>query len=432
MHKKILRLAIPNIISNLTVPLLTVVDLHLMGYLNKAQFMGAVALGGVIFNLVYWGFSFLRMSVTGLAAQHFGEKDDKGSAMVFLRGILLAIVAGTLLVILQVPIAKLGFWLLSGSEEVKILAQSYFHVRIWAAPAAIMLMVINGWFLGMQNARFPMTVSILINVVNILCSVFFVRVLHLQERGVALGSVIAQYSGLLIALCLFAWKYKAHIRLFDISKLKDRLALTRFGAVSGDIFVRTLCLIAVFTFFTSASASFGDLTLAANTALLQYLMVISYFLDGFAFAAEALIGRYSGERSKVKLVEATRKLFFWGGVCALFFTLGYGLGGDYVLLVFTDQKDVIETAKTFLPWAMAFPVVSFASYIWDGIYIGATASKLMRNTMLFAAALCFFLPYYCLEPYWGNHALWFSMVAYMAGRSLSQTIMGKKALYTMV
>lgn len=432
MHKKILRLAIPNIISNLTVPLLTVVDLHLMGYLNKAQFMGAVALGGVIFNLVYWGFSFLRMSVTGLAAQHFGERDDKGSAMVFLRGILLAIAAGALLVSLQVPIAKLGFWLLSGSEEVKVLAQSYFHVRIWAAPAAIMLMVINGWFLGMQNARFPMTVSILINVVNILSSVFFVRVLHLQERGVALGSVIAQYSGLIIALCLFAWKYKSHIRLFDISKLKDRLALTRFGTVSGDIFIRTLCLIAVFTFFTSASASFGDLTLAANTALLQYLMVISYFLDGFAFAAEALIGRYSGERSKVKLAEATRKLFFWGGVCALLFTLGYGLGGDYVLLVFTDQKDVIETAKTFLPWAMAFPVVSFASYIWDGIYIGATASKLMRNTMLFAAATCFFLPYYCLEPYWGNHALWFSMVAYMAGRSLSQTIMGKKALYTMV
>ena len=432
MHKKILHLAIPNIISNLTVPLLTVVDLHLMGYLHKAQFMGAVALGGVIFNLVYWGFSFLRMSVSGLAAQHFGENDRQGSAMVFLRGILLAILAGCLLLFLQLPIAKLSFWALSGSDEVKVLAQSYFYVRIWAAPAAIMLMVINGWFLGMQNARFPMIISILINIVNILASVFLVRVVHLQERGVALGSVIAQYSGLLVALALFVWKYTDYIYLFDWKKLRDRLALSRFVTVSGDIFIRTLCLIAVFTFFTSASASFGDLTLAANTALLQYLMVISYFLDGFAYAAEALIGRFSGERSKAKLSEAARKLFLWGGICALLFTFLYGVGGNTVLFVFTNQKDVIDTAHTYLPWAIAFPIVSFASYIWDGIYIGATASKLMRNTMIFAAAFCFFVPYFCLEPHWGNHALWFSMVAYMAGRSVAQTIMGKKALYTMV
>ncbi len=406
------------------------VDLHLMGYLNSELFMGAVALGGVIFNFVYWGFSFLRMSISGIAAQAFGRKDNHAEAMVLYRGLLIAVTGSLLLLLFQAGLEKFSFWLMDGSEDVKELARHYFYVRIWAAPAAISLMVINGWFLGMQNAYYPMLISILINVVNIGCSFIFVKEYDMQERGVALGSVIAQYSGLILALILFLKKYTKTLSYFNLKKLMDIIEYKKFLNVSGDIFIRTWCVIAVFTFFTSQSAGFGNVALAANSALLQFLFLFSYFLDGFAYAAEAIVGKYFGGNNKTKLKEASAKLFYWGIFFGLSFSVCYYFWGDLYLKLFTNKENVLTEASKYLIWLIFIPIASFASYIWDGIFIGATASKGMRNSMLISSILFFFVPFYIFQDKIGVHALWLSMLLFMLSRGVTQTFMAKKAVFT--
>ncbi len=425
MNKDILKLAIPNILTNLTVPLLGMVDMHLMGYQDSSVFMGAVALGGVIFNFVYWGFAFLRMSLSGMAAQAFGRNNTKDMAMMLFRGLLLAISAGILLLLLQKGVVGISLKILEGSAEVKQLASDYFYVRIWAAPLAISLMVINGWFLGMQNAIFPMIISITINVVNIASSFFFVKVLGMKVEGVALGSVVANVAGFLLSIILFLKKYSYILKEFDFAEMIDRQGLSGFLNVSGDIFLRTLCIIVVFTFFTSKSAGNGDLILAANSALLQFLFLFSYFLDGFAYAAEALVGKFTGGRNTKEISRAVRHLFGWGLAFAIVFVLLYSAGGHHLLLLFTNQEEVISTAATFLPWLMILPLTGFASFIWDGVYIGATASRLMRNTMLMATAM-FFLLFTLLKGTMGNHALWLAMNTFMFSRGLFQTFFYKR------
>ncbi len=429
MHKNILKLAIPNILSNLTVPLLGMVDLHLMGYLDSETYMGAVALGGVIFNFVYWGFAFLRMSISGLAAQSYGRKSQEEMAMVLFRGLVIAISGGVLLLIFQKYIGGFSFWLLDGSEEVKHLARNYYFVRIWAAPAAIILMVANGWFLGMQNAIYPMIISITINIVNIVSSFLFVKVGGFEERGVAMGSVIAQYVGVILATVLFFIKYKKVLNYFKLKSLFIVDQLKKFVNVSGDIFIRTCCVVAVFTFFTSQSAGFGDTQLAANSALLQFLFLFSYFLDGFAYAAEAIVGKYFGAGNKVKLNEAVIKLFIWGFGFALLFTLVYWLGGEQILKIFTNRANVLTEASKYLIWLVFIPLASFGSFIWDGIYIGCTSSRAMRNTMLISAGIFFFVPFYVFYPIMGVHAIWLSMLLFMLSRSVVQTLLASKAVY---
>ncbi|MBR8537543.1 MATE family efflux transporter [Carboxylicivirga sediminis] len=424
MNKDILKLAIPNILTNLTVPLLGMVDMHLMGYQDSSVFMGAVALGGVIFNFVYWGFAFLRMSLSGMAAQAFGRNNQQEMAMMLFRGLLLAFSAGLLLLLLQKGVVGISLKILEGSDEVKQLASDYFYVRIWAAPLAISLMVINGWFLGMQNAIYPMIISITINVVNIASSFFFVKVLNMKVEGVALGSVVANVVGFMLSIILFLKKYTYILKEFDWYELIDKKGMFGFLNVSGDIFLRTLCIIIVFTFFTSKSAGNGDLILAANSALLQFLFLFSYFLDGFAYAAEALVGKFTGGRSITEVKRAVRYLFGWGFAFAFIFLMLYALGGQYLLLLFTNQQEVISTASDYLPWLMLLPLTGFSSFIWDGIYIGATASRLMRNTMLLATVM-FFLLFTLLKGSIGNHALWLSMNAFMLSRGLFQTLFYK-------
>jgi len=425
MNKEILRLAIPNILTNLTVPLLGMVDMHLMGYQDSSVFMGAVALGGTIFNFVYWGFAFLRMSLSGMAAQAFGRQNTSEMAMMLFRGLFLAVSAGVLLLLLQKGIVALSLNILEGSTEVKALASQYFYIRIWAAPLAIALMVINGWFLGMQNAVYPMIISITINVVNIISSFVFVKVMGMKVEGVALGSVVANCVGFLMALILFFHKYRHFIKVFNVKEIFNKSGFMGFLNVSGDIFLRTLCIIVVFTFFTSKSAGTSDLVLAANSALLQFLFLFSYFLDGFAYAAEALVGKFTGSRNISEIKRTVKFLFAWGAVFASLFIVIYAGAGQYLLLLFTDQSDVIQLATTYLPWLIILPVTGFASFIWDGVYIGATASRLMRNTMLFATVV-FFVLFYFLKDSIGNHALWIAMNFFMLGRGLFQTIFYRK------
>jgi len=429
MNKNILRLAIPNIISNLTVPLLTIVDLHLMGYLDSVTFMGAVALGGTIFNLVYMSFGALRMSTSGLTAQSYGANDHSETVTNLFRGLFIALIGSILILTLQVPIANISFFILSGSEQVTTLAQNYFYIRIWAVPAAISMMVINGWFIGMQNAKYPLITSLAINIINIAADIYFVRVLGWNEKGVAAGSVIAQYSGLILSLILLNKKYHNLLPYINIKKIRHFAEVRHYLALSSNIFIRTVCFITVFTFFTSASAAFGDVALASNTALLQFLMIFSYFLDGFAYAAEAITGKFLGAKKYDKLYEAIRKLLLWGLGFGLFFSTIYLIGGDKIIYLFTDKKEVINYSNEYLKWLIILPLISFASYIWDGIFIGITASTGMRNSAIISAVL-FFLIFYLLKVPLQNHALWLAMLIFMASRGISLSIISKKTIYT--
>ncbi|SFE24003.1 MATE family efflux transporter [Thermophagus xiamenensis] len=428
MNKEILRLAVPNILSNLTIPLLGMVDLHLMGHLDSSVFMGAVALGGVIFNFIYWGFSFLRMSISGFSAQAFGGRNRQEMSLVLQRGLMIALAGSFMLLMLQVPVAQIAFRLLEGSDSVKEISRQYYYVRIWAAPAAISLMVFSGWFLGMQNAYYPMIISVSVNLINVVCSILFVRFFGMQAKGVALGSVVGQYSGLVLALVFFFKKYRWVWQYFTIKIEYLRKGLTRLINVGRDIFIRTLGIIAVFTFFTSKSAGLGDITLAANSVLLQFLLFFSYFLDGFAYAAEAMVGRWFGAGNKAYMKQTLRLLFGWGSGLGLLFTIVYGVAGQHLLSFFTDQIEVIERGKEFLPWIVILPLVSFGSYIWDGVFVGATASVAMRNSMVIASVFFFFLPFYLLYPTLNNHALWLGMVLFMLARGVFLTLLFPKLM----
>lgn len=428
MNRSIIKLAIPNIVSNITVPLLGLVDLALMGHLGSDIYIGAIALGGVIFNFIYWGFSFLRMSTSGFTAQAFGEKNQTESITILVRALLVALLISIFILILQTPIAWASFKLIGGSAEVETLANEYFGIRVWAAPAALSLFVFSGWFLGMQNARYPMIIAIAVNIINILLSVFFVFILKMNSAGVALGTAISQYVGLVIALILFSFKYKYLLKTISTKGIINLKILIEFFRVNSDIFIRTFCIIAVFTFFTSKSAGINDTILAVNSLLIQLLLFFSFFIDGFAFAGEALVGKFVGAKDVANLKKVVKLLFYWGAGLAIAFTIIYLPGVNLILKLLTSQAEVIESAQPFLFWVILVPVAGFSSFIWDGIYIGATASKAMRNTLLAATFLVFAPVYYLLNAVWGNHALWLGMVLFMLSRGMIQTFLYQKAI----
>ena len=429
MNRKILNLAIPNIISNLSVPLLGVVDTALIGHLEEAYYLGAIALGSMIFNFIFWGFGFLRMGTTGITAQSFGEENQTESIMTLARALAVAGTFSLLILLLQVWIADLSFWLVKASPEVERYTRIYFNIRIFSAPATLGLYAINGWFLGMQNARYPMAVTIALNTVNIVLDVYFVRGLGMHVDGVAWGTLIARYVGLAIALVLLAVKYRSWLQEYVHGLLMEVKALKKFFTVNRDIFIRTLCLIFTFSFFTAKSATFGDVILAANSILLQLWMIVSYGTDGFAFAAESLIGRYKGSDQQGRLTLAVKYCFIWGAGIGVLASAVYGLFDIHILRLFTDQQPVIEAAMVVFGWTIAGPAVSSFGYIWDGVFIGATETPPMRNSMIIAT-LVFFLPAYFIgEPFLGNHAIWLAMTLFMVGRGLTLTLYAPKHIF---
>lgn len=428
MNRDIVRLAIPNIISNITIPLLGMVDMALMGHLGSEVYIGAISLGGVIFNFIYWGFGFLRMSTSGFTAQAFGEDNHAESITILVRALLVALIISMLILVLQAPIAWASFQLIGGSDDVEQLANEYFRIRVWGAPAALSLFVFSGWFLGMQNARYPMIIAISVNIINILFSVFFVFALKMKSNGVAFGTVISQYVGLAISIALLFRKYKKLIPEISQKAILNLKILTHFFKVNTDIFIRSFCIILVFTFFTSKSAAIDDTILAVNSLLLQFLLFFSFFIDGFAFAGEALVGKFVGAHQPAQLKKAVRMLFIWGTGLAIAFTLVYLPGINLGLKLLTSQPDVIQHARPYIIWVVIIPLASFGSFIWDGIYIGATASKAMRNALLASAFLVFAPIYFFLNPILGNHALWLGMVLFMFSRGLFQTFLYKKSI----
>lgn len=427
MNKRILGLAVPSIISNITVPLLGLVDVSIVGHLGSAAYIGAIAIGGMLFSMIYWIFGFLRMGTSGLTAQAYGRRDLAEVILLFVRSLGIAFVLALLLIMLQYPILKVAFTLIDATPAIKDLASLYFRICIWGAPAVLGLYSFAGWFVGMQNSRFPMYIAITQNIVNIAASLFFVFVWNRGVAGVAMGTLVAQYAGLLMASLLWYGYYRRLWQKLNWKMLTDYEAMRSFFILNRDIFFRTLCLVAVTTYFTSRGAEQGDIILAVNTLMMQLFTLYSYIMDGFAYAGEALTGRYVGAHNQADLRRMIRTLFAWGVGLALAFTLLYGIGGSSFLGLLTNEQEVLNASSDYFYWVLAIPLAGMAAFLWDGIYIGATASRQMLYSML-VASVSFFILQRIFQQQMGNHALWMAFIAYLFLRGLVQTGLARKIL----
>lgn len=420
--QRILHIAIPSIISNITVPLLGLIDVTIVGHLGSASYIGAIAVGGMLFNMIYWVFGFLRMGTSGLTAQSYGAHDLKEVTRILLRSTGISLMLALALLILQYPIRLIAFELIDTSAEVQQLATLYFHICIWGAPATLGLYSFSGWFIGMQNSRFPMFIAITQNIVNIVASLLFVFVFGMKVEGVALGTLIAQYAGLFMAYLLWLRYYRPLRKYISRKQLFTHDAMKRLFQVNRDIFLRTLCLVAVTVFFTSTGAAFGDVVLAVNTLLMQLFTLFSYIMDGFAYAGEALTGKYIGAGNRQELRRTIRHLFGWGIALSLAFTLLYGIGGKEFLGLLTNEQSVISASGDYFYWVLAIPLAGFAAFLLDGICIGATSTHIMLKAMVVASG-SFFLIYYSLHNVLHNHALWLGFIVYLALRGIMQALL---------
>ena len=427
MDKSILHLAIPNIISNITVPLLGMVDMFIVGHLDSEYYIGAIALATMIFNFIYWSFSFLRMGTSGFTAQAYGAQDHKEQTNTLFRSLAVAMFAGLLIVLLQYFIVHIGLYFLNAEPTVKTFAQDYFYIYIWAAPAVLGLYAFNGWYVGMQNAKTPMLIAIGINVVNIALSFTFVYGLGMKIKGVALASACAQYAGFLSFVIIWNIKYGWLKHYINPEILKDLKSYIPFFKVNSDIFIRTMALVAVTTFFMSASAKEGKDILAVNALLMQLFILFSYMMDGFAYAAEALTGKFIGAKNRFLLKHLVKRLFLWGTIIAILFTLIYIVFFDNILAILTDKQSIIELSKQYHIWVCLIPVAGFSAFLWDGIFVGATASCQMRNSMLIAV-VSFFLLFWFFYDILLNNILWIAFIVYLALRGIVQSIMAPSIL----
>ena len=428
INKRILQIAVPSIISNITVPLLGLIDVTIVGHLGAAAYIGAIAVGGMLFNIIYWIFGFLRMGTSGMTSQAYGKHDLDEVARLLLRSVGVGLLIAIILVTLQYPIRKLAFTFIQTTEEVERLATLYFRICIWGAPAMLGLYGFAGWFIGMQNSRFPMYIAITQNIVNIAASLCFVYLFHMKVAGVAWGTLTAQYAGFLMALLLWRRYYgglKKHVAWHEVLKKE---AMLRFFQVNRDIFLRTLCLVIVTLFFTSAGAAQGEIVLAVNTLLMQLFTLFSYIMDGFAYSGEALVGKYVGANNQPALYRTVRQLFIWGVGLSTGFTLLYFFGGKSFLGLLTNEIFVIREAENYFYWVLAIPLTGFAAFLWDGIFIGATATRQMFYSMLVASG-SFFLVYCSLHEWMGNHALWLAFIVYLSLRGIMQAALSRKILY---
>ena len=428
LNRSILRLAIPNIVSNITVPLLGLVDMVLMGHQDSIAYIGAIGLGGTIFSVMYSIFSFMRAGTTGFTAQAYGANDRTEIAYALYRSLCIALISTALVLSLQGLVEWISLKLLHGSEEVLAHTVTYFRVRIWAAPAVLCLYAFNGWYIGMQNTTIPMTIAIVTNVVNIALSILFVNGMGMGVTGVALGTVIAQYGGLAVALAFLFTKYRKHLIPIQKEVLLQADKLKRFFKVNGDFMIRSILLVLSIAYFNNQSAKLGDDMLAVNMILMQFFYIFSYFTDGFAYAGEALVGRFTGAHDLPQLKRTVKLLLLWGFLIALPFTVLYALFPDVFIGLISDQPGIVEQARPYHVYLALIPLITFAAFIWDGIYIGATAARAIRNTMMISALLVFLPASLLLMPPFGNHGLWIAFLLFMVARGLSMTLMARKAV----
>ena len=444
IDREILRLAVPSIVSNITVPLLGLVDLAISGHLGDGggsgeAYIAAISVGSMIFNVIYWLMGFLRMGTSGMTSQAFGAGDGRGVRLLLSRSLTLAVTIAAAFLVLQWPIREVALAVIHPSGGVGELARTYFNIVIWGAPAMLSLYSLNGWFIGMQNTRVPMVVAIFQNVVNIIASLTLVVGFGMKVEGIATGTLIAQWSGALLAVVMVRREVKAvsqrhaetqhHTETQRHAETQRRYTWGAFFRVNRDIFLRTVCLVAVNLAFTSLGARQGDMMLAVNTLLMTFYTLFSYVMDGFAFAGEALSGRYYGARDDKSLTSVIHRLLRrWGLPLALLFTLLYVFGGSGLVHLLTDDAGVVAAAESYLPWACLIPLAGYGAFVYDGIFIGLTATRGMLVSS-FTASLTFFAIAGAMVG-WGmvsrtplpffNHILWLSFIAYLAMRGVMQ------------
>ena len=417
--REILQLAVPSIVTNVTVPLLGLVDLAIVGHIGNETMIGAIAVGSMIFNVMYWLMGFLRMGTTGMTANASTQKE------VLRRYLRLALLIAGCFLLMQVPLRRLSIWLMGPTDEVAAYVRTYFNICIWGAPAVLSLYVMTGWFIGMRDTRTPMVVSITQNLINIVASLVLVFGFGMQIEGVALGTLIAQWSGAAMAWASIPRplrKEGSHASDLQCDSLSVGGAgggSASFFQTNRDLFLRTVCLVAVNLFFTSAGARQGDLLLSVNTLLMTFFTLFSYVMDGFANAGEALCGSSSSPKEKSGGIVVG--LFRWGWLMVVLFTVVYALGGRHFLLLLTDEAYIVAAAMNFLPWALLIPISGMAAFVYDGIFVGMLLTRGMLISCSIATA-AFFVLYFLLFPLMGNHALWLALIVYLALRGLVQHI----------
>ncbi|KIO37106.1 MATE family efflux transporter [Shewanella sp. cp20] len=419
-NSQLFALAVPMILSNITVPLLGLVDTAVVGHLSNAYYLGGVAVGSTVITLILWILGFLRMSTTGLVAQAFGAKEMQTQYRLLIQSTSLALLLALLVLLLQQPIIDTAMALSDASEQVQYYSQAYFNIRIWSTPFALVNLALLGWLLGRQQPKAAMWQLIAANIVNILLDLLFVMGLGWGVEGAALASVLADMTGFAVAtsMVLRTIKQEGDFAFLPLCRGLSLNCYQRLVRLNLNIFVRSLCLQLAFAFMTFQGANLGDNTVAANAVLLNLLLLISYALDGIAYYAEAEVGRAVGEHNGMRLTQSVTLAGLWSAIFALLFTLFFALWGEQIIHLLTNIPKVRQEAQAYLTWVVALPLLAFGSYLFDGVYIGAAQGKAMRNTMILATFGVFFPTWALLQDY-GNHALWAAMSLFMLTRSLS-------------
>ena len=430
INKDILRLAIPSILANITIPLVGIVDTAIVGHLSGAAAIGGIAIGTMLFDLLYWNFGFLRVGTSGLTAQAYGAGRSDECRKILVQSVTIAFLGALFVWAIQWLFVTGVLALIPGSEERQAIAREYFFIRIWAAPATLMLMAFKGWFIGMQDTKSPMAVDILVNVVNIAASYGLAVYTPLGIAGVAWGTFYAQYAGLTLAVLILAFKYHiVHIGLPEILKAMRGAEIRRMMHLNGNLFVRSLCFMVVYVGFTSLAGTYGDTELAVSSVLMKLFMFFSFFVDGFAYAGEALVGKTFGE-SKVEsgkskeLKGVVHSLFNWSIGVGIVFTLIYAVFGKEVIWIMTDDATVLEASTRYMGWLIAMPIVSALAFMWDGVYVGATAGVPIRNAMIWAA-VGFVVLYLTTYQWAGAQALYIAYFAHLIARVVYLTVKWK-------
>jgi MATE family multidrug resistance protein len=431
INRQILDLALPSILAGITIPLVGMADTAIAGRLGSATAIGGIAIGSTLFDLLYWNFGFLRIGTAGITAQAYGKGDRYEMVRTGLQGLAVALGFSLLLILIQWPFARIILWLSPSSPQVEILAREYFFIRIWAAPAVLMLFVLRGWFIGVQNTFASMIMDVVINGSNIGLSIYLALNCNMGLRGIALGTLASQYIGILCAMILLVVYYRKLAPYAKWEAIWRKDGWKRYFTLSGNLFVRSICMLLVYTGFTFLAAKYGDTLLAVATIMMKLLLLFAYFVDGFAYAGEALTGKFIGARDKLSLVRSVKLLFVWTAAVGVLSTIFYIIGDQWLLRLMTSTPEVINAAQPFLPWLYSMPLISSLTFMWDGIFIGATAGKALRNTMIISV-LAFYASYLILEPGLGIQALWIGYAAHLVARSLVQTVLARKHVFRII
>lgn len=420
-HKAVRSIAVPMILSSITTPLLGMVDTAVMGHLDDAVYLGSVAAGATIFSILFMGLNFLRMGTTGITAQAFGAGDRDTVRTALGQPVLTALVLAAIIIALQAPLIDTALWLLSPSTDIGRLARTYFNLRVWGAPASLVNFALMGWLIGMQNARGPLVIMLVINVTNAVLDLIFVLLLGMTVDGVALATLIAELCGIVVAVLFVRSELESHPGEWRRTEFLNLANYRRLFDVNASLFLRTMALMFVFAFITAQGARMGDVILATNALLMNFQLFLSFALDGIAYAAEALVGKAVGARDRDGLRRAVRRTLQWSLIFASLFCLIYAVAGPIIIAMLTSIDDLRTTAVKYLPWLIVSPLISVWSFLYDGVYVGATRTKEMMFIMV-GSTVFIFLPTWFGTQSLGNHGLWLAFTAFMLVRGISMHV----------